>query len=163
MPRKPGTKQCNAEQLELRLSKIREALASFRHSADISAQYTAEWGVVARTIQGYITKVREETGRVKLITMTPEQKAREQNLVIEGIKYEIERSIKDGNHHAAMRGYGLLGDVYGIFVDRLELSGPGGGPIDTGMAGLADHLRKLEADARAQLAKQTAAAPTPTP
>ncbi len=155
MPRKIS-KKLYAEQLAQRLELVRDSLAACMSSGDIEEHFAAEWRVDRRTIRGYMQKVREESRRVKLITMTSDQRAEEQNRLIDGIKRSVAaawaRVDAKGKSNpdllSVQRGNEQLGKIYGVFSDRLELSGPGGGPIPVGSSGLTEKLRKLEAEAQ---------------
>lgn len=151
----------NAEQMADRLGMVRECLAACMASHEIESSLAAEWKVDRRTIRGYMKRVRDEAARVKLVSLSSEERATEQNLVIDGLKRSIAAawSKTDGRNReapdlkAVQRGYELLGKIYGVYADRLELSGPGGGAIPfAGHPGLTKMLHKLEADAKAKKA-----------
>lgn len=152
MPRKV---RMNMEQLAARLDQVRDAMAAMMSTGDIVEHFSAEWRVDPRTIHGYIAKVRDQLRRVKLITMTTDQRAEEQNRVIDGIKRSVAvawartdakgKSIPD--LLAVQRGNEQLCKIYGVFADRLEISGPGGGSIPIGGPGLTSKLQKIVAEA----------------
>lgn len=170
MPRKPGTRQANKEQLAQRHGLIREALSQCMNTVDIVSTFSKDWNVVPRTIEGYITKVRAEAGKVSLQRLSPIQKAAEQNLVIEGIKRTVAEAwakVDAKNKPApdtrtAQKGLELLGKAYGVFTEQLEITGAGGGPLQfAGSPGLTKMLQRLEQEAQKRKAAATAAKTAP--
>jgi hypothetical protein len=152
MPR--GRKRAPRATLEVRDERIQDTLrllAERRPILELRSQLSKKWGIVPTGVNAYIAWAREHAAKVKLVTMTPEERAVEQNLAIEGIRASVylartrKVSGKERPDILGIReGSKALAQIFGAYKDQVELTGAGGGPVQvSGDAGLTDHLTRL--------------------
>lgn len=65
------------------------------------------------------------------------------DFVLKGIVRTVQAAQDDNNHNATLRGYELLAKHLGMFIDKTEISGPGGGAIEMAQKKVEEDVREF--------------------
>lgn len=123
-----------------RLALIEAELRRCRSHAQIERAYAEKWDLSQRTIRNYIRAVYDEW-KVRALESEPDPIAEfERTKAAFGDIYQ--RALSQNDLRAAIAALRERSHLLGLYREKLEITGPGGGPISLTLA-----------DARAELAQ----------
>lgn len=120
-----------------RLAMVESLLARCWSHTRIAEALAKEWKLTPDTIRGYIKRVYEAL-RVDDV----EHRATRRDRLRSAYEDLYDRCLKEGDHAAARSALRDLGQLDGCFVERVEVSGPAGGPVEVDVGRAARELAR---------------------
>ena len=119
---KRGHRRKNARPVE-RIEAVMTRLCLGQTHAVIEHELSELWGCGRRTVQRYIEDARN---RLAHAAPAPEERRKE---ISQGLAMIGQRALDSGKLDVARRVYADMARLNGLLINREELSGPGGAPL----------------------------------